>query len=89
MPERISYDNTVRNKYMKGMLIHPIAFKIGADITKAILLEAICTPKPGLVDRNNSGAHKDMDISTYMISSAAISHFMAVEIGRASCRERV
>ncbi len=78
MSERISYDNTIRNKYMKGMLIQPIAFKIGANITKAILLEAICTPKPGLVDRNNSGAHKDMDISTYMISSAAISHFMAV-----------
>ncbi len=78
MSERIAYDNTVRSKYMKGMLIQPGAFKIGADITKAILLEAICTPKPGLVDRSNSGAHKDMDISTYMISSAAISHFMAV-----------
>ena len=78
MPERIIYDNTAKNKYMKGMLIHPVAFKIAADITKAILLEAICTPKPGLVDRNNSGAHKDMDISTYMISSAAISHFMAI-----------
>lgn len=78
MSERIVYDNTVRSKYMKGMLIQPVAFKIGADITKAILLEAICTPKPGLVDRSNSGAHKDMDISTYMISSAAISHFMSV-----------
>ncbi len=78
MSERIAYDNTVRSKYMKGMLIQPVAFKIGADITKAILLEAICTPKPGLVDRSNSGAHKDMDISTYMISSATISHFMSV-----------
>ncbi|NHJ31403.1 MAG: triphosphoribosyl-dephospho-CoA synthase CitG [Asgard group archaeon] len=78
MSERIAYDNTARNKYMKGMLIQPIAFKIGANITKAILLEAICTPKPGLVDRNNTGAHKDMDISTYMISSACISHFMAI-----------
>lgn len=78
MSERIAYDNTARAKYMKGMMIQPVAFKIGSQITKAILLEAICTPKPGLVDRNNSGAHKDMDISTYMISSAAISHFMTV-----------
>lgn len=78
MSERIVYDNTVRSKYMKGMLIQPIAFKIGADITKAILLEAICTPKPGLVDRNNTGAHKDMDISTFMLSTAAISHFLSV-----------
>ncbi|MCK5045705.1 MAG: triphosphoribosyl-dephospho-CoA synthase [Candidatus Heimdallarchaeota archaeon] len=78
MSERIVYDNTVRSKYMKGMLIQPIAFKIGADITKAILLEAICTPKPGLVDLNNTGAHKDMDISTFMLSTAAISHFLSV-----------
>lgn len=78
MSDRIAYDNTARTKYMKGMIIQPIAFKIGSQITKAILLEAICTPKPGLVDRNNPGSHKDMDISTYMISSAAISHFMAV-----------
>ncbi|MBY8995418.1 MAG: triphosphoribosyl-dephospho-CoA synthase [Candidatus Heimdallarchaeota archaeon] len=78
MSERITYDNTVRNKYMKGMLIQPTAFKIGTAITKAILLEAICTPKPGLVDRYNSGAHKDMDISTFMLSTASISHFMAV-----------
>ncbi|NHJ85961.1 MAG: triphosphoribosyl-dephospho-CoA synthase CitG [Asgard group archaeon] len=78
MSERIAYDNTARTKYMKGMLISPVAFKIGSQITKAILMEAICTPKPGLVDRNNSGAHRDMDLSTFMISSASISHFMAV-----------
>ncbi|MHA1463319.1 MAG: triphosphoribosyl-dephospho-CoA synthase [Candidatus Heimdallarchaeota archaeon] len=78
MSERIAYDNTARNKYMKGMMIQPLAFNIGANITKAILLEAICTPKPGLVDRNNSGAHKDMDLSSFMLSSATISHFMVI-----------
>jgi triphosphoribosyl-dephospho-CoA synthase CitG len=78
MAERISYDNTVRNKFMKGMIITPLAFKIGANITKAILLEATCTPKPGLVDRFNSGSHKDMDIHTYMISSAVISPYMSI-----------
>ncbi len=78
MSDRIAYDNTSRNKYMKGMIIQPLSFKIGANITKAILLESICTPKPGLVDRNNSGAHKDMNISTFMVSSATISHFMVL-----------
>lgn len=78
MSERIAYDNTVRNKFMKGMIVQPLAFKIGSNITKAILLEVTCTPKPGLVDRNNSGAHKDMDIYTFMISSATISHYMAI-----------
>ena len=78
MADRIEYDNTARNKYMKGMMVQPIAFNIGASITKAILLEAICTPKPGLVDCNNSGAHRDMDLSTFMLSSATISHYMAI-----------
>ncbi|MHA1366376.1 MAG: triphosphoribosyl-dephospho-CoA synthase, partial [Candidatus Heimdallarchaeota archaeon] len=76
MSERISYDNTVRSKYMKGMIIQPLAFKIASNITKAILLEVTCTPKPGLVDRKNSGAHRDMDIFTFMISSAVISQYM-------------
>jgi len=78
MSDRISYDNTARNKFMKGMIIQPLAFNIGSDITKAILLEATCTPKPGLVDRNNAGAHRDMDLFTFMISTAAISQYMVI-----------
>jgi len=78
MNDRISYDNTARNKFMKGLIVQPLAFKIGSHITKAILLEVTCTPKPGLVDRNNSGAHRDMDIFTFMISSATISHYMTI-----------
>lgn len=41
--------------------------------TKAILYEVSTTPKPGLVDRINSGAHDDMDFFTFMASSSAIS----------------
>jgi len=39
---------------------------------RAMLYEVSATPKPGLVDRNNSGAHKDMDFYTFMASSAAL-----------------
>lgn len=39
---------------------------------RAILYEVSTTPKPGLVDRDNSGAHKDMDFFTFMASSSAI-----------------
>lgn len=39
---------------------------------RAILYEASTTPKPGLVDRDNSGAHKDMDFFTFMASSSAL-----------------
>ncbi len=37
-----------------------------------MLYEVSATPKPGLVDRNNSGAHYDMDYFTFMSSAAAL-----------------
>jgi triphosphoribosyl-dephospho-CoA synthase len=39
---------------------------------RSILYEVSTTPKPGLVDRENSGAHKDMDFFTFMASSSAL-----------------
>jgi triphosphoribosyl-dephospho-CoA synthase len=39
---------------------------------RAILYEVSTTPKPGLVDRDNCGAHKDMDFFTFMASSSAL-----------------
>ena len=39
---------------------------------KALLYEAGTTPKPGLVDRYNSGSHKDMDIFTFMSSAVSL-----------------
>lgn len=39
---------------------------------KSLLYEVSATPKPGLVDRNNSGAHKDMDFYTFIDSSLAL-----------------
>jgi len=40
---------------------------------RAILYEVSVTPKPGLVDTHNSGAHNDMDYFTFMASAAALS----------------
>lgn len=39
---------------------------------RAILYEVSTTPKPGLVDRQNSGAHHDMDYFTFLASTSAI-----------------
>lgn len=37
------------------------------------LLDEVCvTPKPGLVDRQNCGSHRDMDIFTFNASAAAL-----------------
>lgn len=49
------------------------AQKIASYAIEGMLYEVTATPKPGLVDRDNSGAHHDMDYFTFM-SSAAVLH---------------
>lgn len=46
--------------------------KIASFAVESMLYEVSATPKPGLVDRNNSGAHHDMDYFTFMSSAAAL-----------------
>lgn len=52
--------------------------------TQALLYEVATTPKPGLVDRDNSGSHRDMDFFTFQASTAALYPYFAqcVKIGR-------
>ena len=52
--------------------------------TQALLYEVATTPKPGLVDRENSGSHRDMDFFTFQASAAALYPYFAqcVKIGR-------
>ncbi|MBN2656086.1 MAG: triphosphoribosyl-dephospho-CoA synthase CitG [Spirochaetales bacterium] len=47
--------------------------RIASLAVEALLHEAAAGPKPGLVDRYNSGAHRDMDLFTFC-SSAAVLH---------------
>ena len=51
---------------------------------RSLLYEVATTPKPGLVDRKNSGSHKDMDFFTFQASTAALWPYFArcAEIGR-------
>ena len=46
--------------------------KIARLACQALLYEVAATPKPGLVDRANSGSHKDMDFFTFQASAAAL-----------------
>ena len=50
---------------------------------RALLYEVGATPKPGLVDRQNSGSHADMDFFTFQRSAAALWPYFArcAEIG--------
>jgi triphosphoribosyl-dephospho-CoA synthase len=53
---------------------------------QSLLTELMLTPKPGLVDRRNCGAHNDMDMQTFLASWRAIAEWFPrfVEIGSAS-----
>lgn len=51
--------------------------RIGSLALQALLDEVCVTPKPGLVDRANSGSHQDMDIFTFTASAAALAPYLA------------
>ncbi len=46
--------------------------EIGRLARNALEQEVLLTPKPGLVDRENSGAHRDMTAETFLRSAAAL-----------------
>ena len=48
------------------------ARRVGEQAQRALLCEAAITPKPGLVDRANAGAHEDMDVFTFIDSACAL-----------------
>ncbi|WP_342627125.1 triphosphoribosyl-dephospho-CoA synthase CitG [Nguyenibacter vanlangensis] len=50
-----------------------LAVRIRCNAERALLTELFLTPKPGLVDRRNSGAHNDMTLQTFIRSINAIS----------------
>lgn len=49
--------------------------KIKKAATKGLLYEVSVTPKPGLVDRNNNGSHKDMDIFKFIDSAVELENY--------------
>lgn len=50
--------------------------RIGWRVRNALLGEVYATPKPGLVDRRDTGAHHDMNYETFLASTEAITPFM-------------
>ena len=48
------------------------AKRTAENAQRALLCEVAVTPKPGLVDRHNAGAHKDMDVFTFIHSACAL-----------------
>lgn len=62
---------------------------IGKLAREALEREVLLTPKPGLVDAHNNGAHKDMSKDTFLRSAAALEPWFRrmAERGKASLKE--
>lgn len=51
--------------------------QVASLAVRSLLYEVCTTPKPGLVDMLDTGSHADMDIFTFLSSSAALSPYFA------------
>lgn len=60
------------NDILSGFFSEKDADAIAGCAAKALLYEVCTTPKPGLVDRANNGSHLDMDVFTFLDSTAAL-----------------
>lgn len=59
--------------------------KIAQQAIRALMTEVCIAPKPGLVDRTNNGAHKDMDIFTFIDSASSIFSYFREIVDYSSC----
>jgi holo-ACP synthase / triphosphoribosyl-dephospho-CoA synthase len=65
------------NSHIKHLVEkHAFADSLAVWCERAMKTEVELTPKPGLVDQANSGAHRDMDIHTFYASIQAIKPFV-------------
>ncbi len=62
-------------KTMLDFFLDKFSDKAARLAARSLLYELSVTPKPGLVDRANNGAHKDMDFFTFIDSSLSLLPF--------------
>ena len=76
--QRHSYEQlrNATNEIIHTFLSQRQADRVAALACRAMLWEVLVTPKPGLVDRDNRGAHSDMDVFTFAASAAAITPYL-------------
>ena len=76
--QRHSYQQLwdVTNELIQTHLMEARADRVSALACRSMLNEVLVTPKPGLVDRANSGSHADMDVFTFAASASAITPYL-------------
>lgn len=63
------------SQIIEDYFINKFVNKCVSCACRALLYEVCVTPKPGLVDRNNTGSHKDMDIFTFIDSTTVLTPY--------------
>lgn len=59
---------------MNKIIVDKLCIELAETAQRAILYEAVLTPKPGLVDAVDQGSHKDMNVFTFIDSSVSMYH---------------
>lgn len=78
----------------RSLRVKPLnAEEVVSAVERALLTEVRLTPKPGLVDIRNAGAHHDMDLASFEASTAVVArgwrNFSSwATIPQRSCRNR-
>lgn len=75
MNGNVSSKKTLIDRYTASCLSLTAQDMIGL-VERALLTEVRLTPKPGLVDVHNTGAHSDMDLAMFERSTAVITPWM-------------
>lgn len=75
---------SIAKQRMEAYFWHHDAAGVVDLVSQSLLEEVLATPKPGLVDRRNTGSHRDMDVSTFCRSIDVLSPYWlrCLEIGR-------
>ncbi len=61
----------------RSLRVKPLnAEEVVSAVERALLTEVRLTPKPGLVDIRNAGAHHDMDPASFEASTAVVAPWM-------------
>ena len=75
---------TKAQEIIRAHFADAFAHQVAHYAQRALLYEAITTPKPGLVDCVNTGAHQDMDLFSFAASASVLGSYFedCVRIGQ-------
>ncbi|PWW28340.1 triphosphoribosyl-dephospho-CoA synthase [Cytobacillus oceanisediminis] len=72
MSRRLNSEAGKETEVIKMKDLQTYSFNLGKLAVQSLIEEAELTPKPGLVDQNNSGSHTDMSLKTMIKSAKAL-----------------